>query len=71
MNYQGTYPWLNPEVAHLRRSARARHKQATYGVRTTQCTSCSKHLRDEDVKQGVCQWCAWTGEEQAKESEVR
>ena len=62
MNYQGTLPWLVP----LRPARRKRAE--VYGKRDTVCSHCHKLFRREDVgEHKVCQWCAWTGEEQAKE----
>lgn len=54
---KGYLPWHNPEAAP-RRGARhgLRH---VYGVRSVRCSCCSKLFRREDVKQGICAWCAW------------
>ena len=66
MNYQGTFA-----TGIARRPAR-RRKVEIYGRRDTTCSTCKKLFRREDVGENkMCQWCAWTGEEQAKESEVR
>jgi len=45
-----------------------RRKVEIVGTRTTPCSVCHKVLRKCDInEQGVCQWCAWPGEAQAKE----
>jgi len=61
MDYKGTYP------VEVRKPTR-RRKVEIHGRRDTQCARCLKLFRAEDVGENkACQWCAWPGEEQAKE----
>lgn len=30
-----------------------------FDVRCVRCMLCGKLFRREDVKQGICRWCAW------------